>query len=376
MTEAKRLRLAIPEKKKCAADFLNDACWLKIFKHLHLEDLLATARVNKKFKNVSMTSFKERFGYFSYPYTPWNDLWDQRTRNYMDEIDMRKVLLNFGHLIKSMCLRDRGLIYVVEMDIVSKYCAGTLEELNVLGLNAPFCDDLVKPLFESLKVLEIYGEYFYEAIKACKCLNVLRIVVHENCGFDEMNKNIPTLKELHISCSEKTPAQNQYIKLLLQSNSQIKKLSLNDCNVNETLCIVAPEMLHLEELRISRRFRIAYRGNLDNIIELGKLSSLKRLEFNCIHGDAVRAIVEAMQNVPLEHFKWARCPSNLEFMESILKLKTLKSLALTGIISPIGKFQKLAAQLPLLEEFEFEIIDDETREMRDMLHRLSIFGQL
>lgn len=253
---------------------------------------------------------------------------------------MRRVLHNFGHLVKSMIVRDRA-ICEMEFDIVSKYCAGTLEKLY-LGINFPFNVDSMKPVFASLKELQIPWEYFDGMIKECGILKVLKTSFDHKSGFEQ---NIPTLEELSICDMDEAGEDDQTIKNLLQLNPQIKKLSMLFCNVNEMFCSIAPKMEKLEELRMDM---VRYDpDNYENIIDLGKLKTLKVLELREIAEEFHPIIIEAMQNVPVERFKWHGCLTNLEFINNMQNLKTLKSVALTFTSKIVGKLHfKIKEKLP------------------------------
>lgn len=181
----------------------------------------------------------------------------------------------------------------------------------------------------------------------CGELKMLKITRSHSTEFiADFAQKYPDLEELY---NDDVSINIRTMFALLQFNSQIKKLDMFYPNVDETICAVASKMDKLEELILRCKL-----NSYDNISELGKLKSLKVLELHDTAYELVAAI-EALQNVPLERLKWIDCPSNLEFMNSILKLKTLKSLALRIISSPFDSFLiKLGEQLPLLEALEFE----------------------
>lgn len=357
------------KEKDLAAGTLNDDCWLKIINLLCIEDLCNVVQVNRQLKKISLVSFSKRFESVYFPYGLGGFSCNV-------ELRLRQVICNFGHLIKSMILRDRGNIFDIQIEAVSKYCAGTLEDLNLFGINSPFDGDLVKPLFASLKVLRIPWKYFDGMIKECADLKVLTIMLDDSratgYGYEQ---NIPNLEELSVVDFKGRNFFNyETVKTLLQLNPNIKKLTLcGSPSYTKTLCLIAAKMEQLEELKL----RYKRRDNYDNISELGNLKSLKVLELQQFTKECVlAAIIESMQHISLEHLKLIGCTSNLKFMESILKLKTLKSLALTEISSPIGGFHiKIGEQLPLLEEFTLKFKDN-TKDayMEELNFRCNLIG--
>lgn len=318
-------------------DTLNDFCWLKIVDQLNIEDLCNVVDVNQQIKRVSIISFSKRYENetFGFPYSVFGF---GKPCEYL----MRRVLCKFGRLIKSMSLKDRGFIYEVEIESVSRFCAGTLQKLH-LAINAPIDPnliDLVQPLFASLKALFIMGDCINEFINDCAELKVLKTNFDNHSTFI---RNLPNLVELHIVSDSNV----QTVTTLLQLNTQLKKLIMYDSNANKSICAVASQMEELEELILQRKL-----NDYDNIGELGKIRSLKVLE---VHGTFA---MDAMENIPLERLKLLDC-SGIEFvMDSILKLSALKCLSLATIFLPFDNWLlKLAEKLPLLEELELGFLD-------------------
>lgn len=325
-----------------SGDTLNDFCWLKIVDQLNIEDLCSVVDVNQQFKRVSMTSFSKRYENYSFCY-PYSVFDFKKSSSYL----YRRVLRKFGRLLKVMTLKDRGLIFDVEIDLVSKYCAGTLEKLS-LQINAPIDPnliDLVRPLFASLKALFIEGDYINEFINDCAELKVLKTVFNKP---SEFIRNMPNLVELVIMSDSNV----QTVTTLLQLNTQLKKLTMYDSNANKSVCAVAAQMQELEELILKYKL-----NDYDNIGELGKMKSLKVLEVHKADLSFDDAI-EAMENIPLERLKLFGCSGIRMMMDSILKLSTLKCLSLTSIISPVDNWLlQLAEKLPLLEKLELGFLD-------------------
>lgn len=274
---------------------------------------------------------------------------------------MRRVLCNFGHLIQSLKIKDfdpAGVFigirfYPIEMDAISKYCAGTLEELN-LNIFVKFDCDLAKPTLSSLKSLTIYCSGFFEGdaiglFSGCNELKTLRLR-RIPCPYMPsmacvVAQRYPKLEQLHID-DYLLNAETLYA--LLKSNLQLKKLNIFVQTASKSICAVAIELENLEELVLN-----GVESDYDNVSAFGNLKSLKVLELHDIDDGFVPAL-NAMGDVPLERFRWFDCPSNVEFTKSIKKMKTLKSLSLATISSPSFEefLVKLGDELPLLKELE------------------------
>lgn len=337
------------EEQIGSTDTLNDFCWLQIFDKLSLTDLCNVANVNKQFKKVAMMSFSGRYAVFYYPY----DLIE--SKSYQSQ--MRRVLCNFGHLIKSLRLKDSYCSGPIEMNVISKYCAGTLLKLTLKLVLDLDCDSAM-PLFESLIVLKIdcYGCFNGNAIalfKECKKLRIFKIVeVPSTEVVSEIVQHYPNLKELYIH-DIKLNLRTMFA--ILKLNPQIKKLDTFNDKATKAICLIANKLEKLEEL-ILRYELNEFDSSYAYLHEIGKLKSLKVLELQRMKDKFVPAI-DALKNVPLERLKWFNCPSNLQFIDNILKLKTLKSLTLSPIPSHFDVWlTKLARQLPLLENLELVFI--------------------
>lgn len=327
---------------KDSDSILNDFCLLQIFNQLNINDLCCMVNVSKQFKRISMMSFGTRYKSLDYP----NDLLpSKKTKS-----KMRRVLCNFGHLIQSLQLtggREREF-YPIEMDVISKHCAGTLKEFTLKRFDSLDCG-LAKPLFALLNILKIKCRDFEGdadgLFKGCVNLKILEITNEPFTEFfSGFVQKFPKLEDLSIHTF---PSNFEAITNLLQLNPQIKKLQIFDHNANRSICPLASKMENLEQLSLRCGL-----DTYDNIDELGKLKSLKVLELHCLAFEFIPAI-EAMQNIALERLTWFDCPTNIEFMNSILKLKTLKYLTLRTISRPFDNFlTKLAEELPLLTELE------------------------
>lgn len=203
-TKAKRPRLSMEYDESI------DFSWLEICKYLKIEDLCELHTVNKQLRRVEEKSFYEQYQTLKFPHGPLRCC----------EYTLRRAICQFGHLVKSLTLRDRGRMYDVQIEAVAKYCAGTLEELE-LGINDPIdyeLTDLVKPLFRTLKVLLIDWNYFGVFIEECLNLKTLKIYDFDGSGLTRA-QNIPNLEELVL---ENDPGNIQFAIELLQCNPQVK----------------------------------------------------------------------------------------------------------------------------------------------------------
>lgn len=334
--------MASKPKRQCLAnDDEVDICWLKIFQYLKDEDLCEAARVSKKFKKLARKSFAERYETKTFSNQPF-------------PYALRAVLCNFGDLMKSMSLRDRGLIFDIELEGVLKYCTETLEELD-LGINAPIdrdLEDLAKIMFSSPKKLSIPWEYFGQFIDSCKELKSLFVYGSEKSDLAHA-QNIPKLEELEIISNV------ELILTLLRFNPQIKKLRMS---VDMSF-----------PYKGSSSSELTFQRNLHDCIEVLRTLQLNFLEVaECHRGeDENLEFLPALEGMKIQHLKWSNVPRKLEnLVDTILKLKTLKSLALTLIKSPFDNFlMKIGTELPLLEKLDLEFHHDRKEEP----HFLRIF---
>lgn len=335
----------------CAINRLNDFALLQIFNQLDITDLCSAADVNQQFKRVSKMSFAGRYATFFYM---------QHLKRFISHstvsfaAQMRRTLCKFGDVIESMTLKDFDgswkKFYPIESEAISRYCAGTMDELNFELRDNLKCDDWSRPLISSLRTLTIQctglvgdvGLFFSE----CHNLNTLRLL---NVPYtSEVAQTYCKLEELYVDDYAMLTAKTT--AALLQMNPQIKRLHMPDHNANETIYAVAPIMYRLEKLVLRNiRKRDDY---YENVTELARLKSLRQFELHNVAPDFVAAI-EAMENISIDQLKWFECPSDLHFMRQIYKLKTLKILTLTGISLPFDDcLRRLGEQLPSLSELE------------------------
>lgn len=332
--------------------FLNDFCLLQILNRLHVSDLCSTAGVNKQFRSVAIKSFTGRYATtFCYPEDA-GFFFPHSCESYKKR--MRHILCVFGHLMKSLDVRDFSPVgvftgprmYPIEMDVISRYCSETLVELNLnifLGLNI----DGAMPLFSKLKTLRVSGGGTLSgnelASSFSDCRELKTLVAFGAAGTETL-QHYPNLE--HLKVGHRFIAYNMNNTAhLLRLNPHIKTLYLEHANVSTTVCAVAEKMVNLEELILKYPHR-----DISNINELSQLKSLKVLE---LHSVPDQFSIEMMEDIPLERLKWFDCPTKLEFIDHITKLKTLKHLTLTDICIPFDDaLVALGERLPQLEELE------------------------
>ncbi len=269
------------------------------------------------------------------------------------ESRMRRALCKFGHLIKSLTLWNRNGYFPLDMNVISKYCTGTVKQLSLEMFNKLDCNSAMT-LFESLKELKIncpsgFAGNATGLFERCKILKKLIIIEIPNSTemISAIVQHYPNLKELYIDA---TKLNLQTIFALLKQNPHIRKLDTSNHIAFRTVCLLANK-LEIEELIL--------RCRVDHLIyadEIGKLKSLKSLELHSNREDHV-SVIEALRNNQLEHLKWLNCRINLEYMDSVLKLHTLTSLTLSPICLHFDEYLiMLAEQLPSLQNLRLEFL--------------------
>lgn len=319
------------EDKENSLSTLNEDCLLQIFNELDLMELCRMVDVCKTFKKIAMLSFSSRFKFLRYP----------KSLHYPDEkSQMRRVLCKFGHLIESLYVVD--LLPPAELNVISKYCTGTLKALY-LELYVPLICGQVQPLFGSLETLSLqYRNSKGNAqalFKDCPKLKVLevRYIAFTYHTLPEFVQSYPNLESIIFLVDS-----DEIISSLLRLNLQIKRLEMLGYHADKTICGVASKMDHLEHL-ILRGF-----SSVNSMKGLSELKSLKVLELS--EASQIDSVVDVMKDYPLDCLKLDII--DLSF-RSDFKMKFLRKLELYAIQIPFEKlFTNLDEQFPSLEELE------------------------
>lgn len=337
------------------SDMLNDFCLLQIFNKLDMIDLCSLVCVNKQFKRVSMMLFYSRFKILCYP----EDFKSLSSSNIEKKLQMRRVFSLFGHSIQSLKLRHTHkdfryydefdsldqlrLNHPLEMDVISKYCAGTLKELHIFEMPIDYV--AVKPLFESLERLELYDPKFFGDTNGLldKC-NEMKYLKLSECT-DCVLQKFPRLDELRIQDFQ---LDCEKVINLLQLNPQMTKLHIAQNGYDRRMWKAFGDT---NFIKVRKRFRKCRSG--------GRIRRFVDHIYTPIVVDRFCSesgvIFEAMRKIALEQLTWLTLNEysiEVESIENIVKLKTLRKLCLGTIYSSFEKFNNKLAELPLLNELK------------------------
>lgn len=337
------------------SDILNDFCLLQIFNKLEMIDLCRLVYVNKQFARVSMMLFYSRYKTLCYP----EDFKSLSSSNIKKKLQMRNFFRSFGHSVESLKLRHTHsefryydefdpveqirLNHPLEMDVISKYCAGTLRELHIFEMPIDYV--AVKPLFESLERLELYDpKFFGETNGLLDMCNEMKYLKLSECT-DSVVQTFPNLDELRIQDFQ---LGSKKVINLLQLNPQITKLYLTQNGYDRRMWKAFGDT---NFIKVRKRFRKCRSGGrirryLDHIYT--------PIVVDCFCSES-DAIVEAMRKIALEQLTWLTLNEysiEIECIENILKLKTLRKLCLGTIDSSFDQFNTKLTELPLLDDLK------------------------
>lgn len=321
---------------------LPDDCLRRIFEYSDTKDLCWLADVCSRTRPIAEETFRKRYR-------------KKQLKNFeYSESMFRRILCKFGDYIISLDVNENAWIFSQnDAQAMANYC----KNLKQLKLYSTFYCDEMKSLMPRLKRLDIDFDTFVgdesTLFTTCTDLEYLRICNDDNINIDFIAKKFPKLVELDFHMPARHIHTFDNFEKLLILNPQLKQLSTT-VGGSQYFSTIAQHSQNLEELKINYRLTRQTEG----LLELGKLTKLKKLYFDAWHVDKRNANLVAplmtafaMENVALEHLHLRFYSFNSNDIDSILKFKTLKTIKLS-----MNRFEhdndliSLTTDLPLLTE--------------------------
>lgn len=344
---------------------LSAECLQKVFKQLHLRDLISVAEVNVRFKRNAEEVFKSTYqttylnvfelieGDDSF-HPKWFQLHWLRRKFY--EL-FEQMLRNFGPLIKSLRLEDPDpssdlfgspLNEEKLFKLTQKYCP-SLKELTLCRLGYDeWLDIELRPMFSGLEKLHLDGDVsdkFIELLSDCRELKHLR--VDGGRAGVWVDYKFPKLESFEITYFREY--DDKQFDLFFESHGNLHTLKMEDHYLyTSTIANIPKYLLNLETFcfNIGEFDDEEEDPTNENILQLSKLKSLKNLTMKC-DASSMKLLVDAFseENTPIEHFDILDCKIDDELVRGLSKLKSMKTLKLTGCEMAEGTLINLTQQL-------------------------------
>lgn len=332
---------------------LDDVHLRRVFTYLHLRDLCNTAKVCKRFKAIAEDVFKTV--YAAKPVDVLK-LIEGDKRFHKDWFMVRSLTETFfkfareffrifGPFITSLWLTGTaekgGMDENQLLALVKAYCSA-LKELTLDGVgNNGMCDNFgieLLPLFSSLQKLRIcnrFGDDVCDGFAALfsDCHNLTHLSLNGVPATMWLNAKFPKLETLIVldgwefDYSEFEP--------FLKNHEHLRVLRYEEDSIFSGLFqTISTTAIQLEEFYCNF-------GDIDdicdednevdeNVLQLAKLKSLKRLQFTCDATCRWHSLIAAFEKeeTPLEYLEIVDCEIDSEVIFGVSKLKTMKTLKL------------------------------------------------
>lgn len=324
---------------------LSDECWLQVFKQLDPKTLCLTADVSKHFRELSNTTFSEKF--------------DELHFYAVDRLLFRRILRKFGCHISSINF-SQTVLSPADVSIISKYCIN-LEQLSCRFLQIN-CDDF-KPVFARLKHLCLVQCDFYgdcsQLFAACTKLEQFELDAKK---YHDIPKCLfPQLSQLRFECEYAW--KYSYLWQLLKLNPQIRCLTIVVEPDDGIITNIVQHAKHVEQLFIEQGYlpNKPKEQSREGLLQLANLSSLKLLSMHTSDGKYGR-YADALAR------RLSMCQVNIEYLYlesfqiyrkdlmNILKLNHLQRLVLDTMEELTDDdLVTIAIKLPSLKQLRIEV---------------------
>lgn len=347
---------------------LNDDCLMQIFELLPLPDLCNVAEVCQQFLQNAKTVFQLH-------HTVFNTKQISKSGEYTDMKVAEQLFRNFGFYIKELIVKGTCVRNTIEVEtmlyLANKYCVSidfqslTLERVNIKGPMRWIFPLL--SLFYKLQKLELHAcrldKEFGRFLSFCQ---IPTIQVFSNYGStDWMNHTFWYLRNLTlIELWQSESAMKEFIKLNGHLQSLVIHESFLSSKIFKTVARRMPEI---------RQFCFAGKNLRDrkirkNVLHLAKCKSLTSLKLNCGAFSVKHLIDEFIkETIPIAELNISFGTVDMELVEKLADLKSLKSLALRRTKMNNVSLVDLVKKLPELNELHIDIKDIDVKGIVKML---------
>lgn len=331
---------------------LNDDVLRETFQHLSDDDLCVVAEVCSTFKRNAQAEFSSRYRNARFNVT-------SRTREseigFLRRLD--PMLRNFGPYIKSlgfglgydMMYTPRIKCAKMSLELISKYCSESLNEFHFS--NIEFSVDSVrkmKSFMSHLEVLELRGCHWGWDTSAWESLSVCT----------KLHSLIFKLR----GAPKKDRITNVTIKHLLQQNSKLKTIIIEDCEYVDSHII---PLIVKYTPQIERFWFNVDSINRDDFLtknakQLKHLTVLKSLSLNvgCYPSSISSALCKiAEAHIPIEHLCLRGFILEEEGITAISKMEAIKTLFIDLFWGKRMELPQVLRMINDLSELEYLHID-------------------
>lgn len=328
---------------------LDDVCIKKVFILLQLRGLCNAADVCKRFKVLAKEVFETV--YVPKPILDVQQLIES-DKDFHDQwfmvrwlakkfmVSAERLFRNFGQFMTALRLTGTGEMGGMDenqlLTLVHHYCSTSLKELRLLDVGKfdEFSPDLLV-LFGGLEKLSIFADGVGDSFIAClaDCNNLKHLNAGHVSAKMWINHKFPKLEILVIS--NNSDFDNTDFESFLEHHRNLSALKyVDNYIVSDFFAIVSKATPKLETLHCIFDEILDYDDRLEeveeNILQLSKLKSLKRLTFTC-DASNLNLLVSSFEkeDTPIEYLNLVDCEIESDLIVALSELKLLKTLKLT-----------------------------------------------
>lgn len=302
---------------------LNDDCLLTIFEQMDPNTLSHVAETCGRLKDLTRYQFRIKHTTFSTAL-----LVEHGPPNIAM---MKKILVNFGDLIKSLQLfcslfGETPKTSYDLLKLVKRYCTN-LKTLTLEDFDTNQNMEKLKSMFQPIETLVLDNCVLNMYDLGASNLKALKI--HGGgCLIHIIDRNFAKLEQVEFE--DVDYFRDSLVMRFINQNPTIKRLSIVGCDMISTKIFAAISQLKLEELE----FHQYYRRRPDelfntDLMQLASMATLKVLKLNCTK-ITVSCLLEGFvkNKIAIEHLELVNGVIDEATHKNIIKLKTIKTLRL------------------------------------------------
>lgn len=246
---------------------INDDCREKVFKYLSLDDLLNIAHTNTQLKSAADMVFVSKFGKKQFNLlistTRRNEM--LQTGGFKIEICDLKTILRllrcYGHLIPDLIIGYNKLFRTLPVKVlryINQYCSESLKTISFITFSNDMLETFLgKPLMNIEMVEFKRCALGNEISKFNTWFPVMRCLKLDDSRFmnpASIEKHFPQLEQLHLKSEFSYNSLTHESEIaVFRLNPQLRHLSLDKCNLSESLQNARQYLPKLEQLTINGR---------------------------------------------------------------------------------------------------------------------------
>lgn len=306
---------------------LNDDCLLAIFEQLDPSTLSHIAETCSRLSELARYQFRIKHTAFSTAL-----LVEHGSPNIAM---MKKILVNFGDLIKSLQLfcslfGETPKTSYDLLKLVKQNCPN-MKALTLEDYNSSHNMEKLKPMFQTIETLVLDNCTLNMNDLGATNLKSLKIQGGGNSS-RLIDRNFEQLEE--VSFEDLDYFDDSVVIEFIDQNPTLKRLSLVGCELLSTrICDAISNLKQLEELEIHQYYRRRSDELFNSdLMQLASMTKLKVLKLNCTKM-SVSCLLEGFvkNKIAIEHLELVNGRIDDATHENIIKMKTIKTLGLNGM---------------------------------------------